>query len=213
MRKLQACSPRLLWLCVLVIVATACDNRSNPASPSAMLEPGGNRVTLCHRTSGGTFMLLEVSASAYQGHMSHGDGMPNTEGYDGNCVARSSEPPPPPPPPPPPDPLPLTLACGAPAGATNPGSTVFPGPTVNATNGATLDFVVTASPAPAANTWMVRETRDTRPSGLTVVQSNVLLSNGRYQGSIFTSGLGSFLREIRFTLDGASCSLFWSINQ
>lgn len=90
---------------------------------------------------------------------------------------------------------------------------MFPGPTVNATQGATLQFLVTASPAPASDTWMVREIRDTRPSGLTVVQSNVLLSNGSYQGSIFTSTLGSFLREIRFTLDGASCSLFWSINQ
>lgn len=210
MKQRQICSPRLLWLCGLAIVVTACDNNSNPVSPSAMLEPLGARVTVCHRTGGGTFMLLEVSASAYAGHMSHGDGMPNTEGYDGNCAARSSAPPPPPPPP---DPLPLTLACGAPAGATNPGSTVFPGPTVNATQGATLQFLVTASPAPASDTWMVREIRDTRPSGLTVVQSNVLLSNGSYQGSIFTSTLGSFLREIRFTLDGASCSLFWSINQ
>ena len=211
MEKLQICGPRLLWLCGLAIVVTACDNRSNPASPSA-LEPLGNRVTVCHRTNGGTYLKLDVSASAVAGHMGHGDMMPNS---DGNCVVASS----PPPPPPPPDPLPLTLACGAPAvaahpGEMHPGSTVFPGPTVDASAGVYLDFLVTASPAPASGTNILREIRDTRSTGETVMTSNHLLSAaGSYQGFIFLSGEGSFLREIRFTLDGTSCSLFWSINQ
>jgi hypothetical protein len=96
----------------------------------------------------------------------------------------------------------------------HPGSTVFPGPTVDATLGVYLDFLVTASPAPASGTSIRREIRDTRSTGETVMTSNHLLSAaGSYQGFIFLSGEGSFLREIRFTLDGTSCSLFWSINQ
>jgi hypothetical protein len=59
---------------------------------------------------------------------------------------------------------------------------------------------------------MVRETRDTFATGVQVRQSNVLLSGGKYEESIFTSGGIAFVREMRFTLDGASCSLFWNIN-
>jgi hypothetical protein len=78
--------------------------------------------------------------------------------------------------------------------------------------GATLEFAVTASPAPAGSLLMLREIRDTSSTGVVVNQALVPLSDGSYQGSMFTSGGLSFVREMRFTFDTASCSLFWNIN-
>ena len=206
MKELQTRRRRLAWLCSLALVVAACDSRSNPASPSSVFEPLKNEVALCHRTSGGTYVKIVVSGSAKDSHVAHGDGVAGGSSFDENCAVKNSEPPPPPPPPP------LTLTCGAPAGATNPGSTQAPGPTVNATMGATLEFAVTASPAPAGSLLMLREIRDTSSTGVVVNQALVPLSDGRYQGSMFTSGGLSFVREMRFTFDTASCSLFWNIN-
>ena len=216
MRKPQY-RQRLAWLCGLALVATACNN-PNPASPSLAGGSGAaaaGRIPLCHRTGSSSYVLIEVSASAENAHLAHGDGRPGTAPFDVNCTLLPAPPPAPVPPPdpvPPPPPQPLTLSCGAPTGATHAGSTTYPGPTTSAIGGVQLEFAVTASPAPAGDVWMVREIRDNLATGIQVRQSNVLLSGGSYQGSMFTSGSLSFVREMRFTLDNASCSLFWNIN-
>jgi hypothetical protein len=85
-------------------------------------------------------------------------------------------------------------------------------PVSTANGGVSIDFAVTANPTPAGDTWMMREVIDNFSTGVQVRQTNVLLIGGAYQGSIFTSGGMSFVREIRFTLDTATCSLFWNIN-
>jgi len=217
MKQLHIRSQRVAWLFGLALFTAACDN-PNPVSPSGSeaIAPLGARMTLCHRTGNGTYSLIEVSGAAMAAHLAHGDEAPNNGRFSATCALLPSVPPPPPVPPPPdpvpPPPLPPTLSCGAPAGATHPGSTVFPGPTVDATSGVSLEFAVTLSPAPTGTTWMVREVRDSLATGLTVRQSTVALTDGRYQGSIFTSGGLTFVREIRFTVDNLSCSLFWNIN-
>jgi hypothetical protein len=77
----------------------------------------------------------------------------------------------------------------------------------------TLGFSVTANPPTSGNVLMVREIRDTfSPTDVRVRQDTAVLVNGIYRSSIFTSGTLSFVREIRFTLDTATCSLFWNIN-
>jgi len=156
---------------------------------------------LCHVTGSGTYVSIEVSESSVAAHMAHGD---HWQPDGASCSPID----------PPIDPLPVTLSCAAPTWATNPGSPDFPGPNVDTTaGGVDFEFAVTATPAPTSPTWIVRQILDTFDTGVHALESSVLLSSdGTYEGSIYTSGGVSFAREIRFTLDAASCSLFWTIN-
>ena len=59
---------------------------------------------------------------------------------------------------------------------------------------------------------MLREIFEYFATGVQVRQSTVVLTDGRYQDWIFTSGSVSRVREMRFTLSKASCSLFRNLN-
>ena len=237
MKKSQTRGQRLVWLCGLAFIVAGCDNPTNPTSPSAVPAPGAGiiaplgvgagpqtastpiavgagpqtasalrgarpeKYTVCHMKASGTYVPIEVSGSAMAAHQAHdGDWMPE----DGSCSSSDL----------PTDPPPVTLSCGAPTGATNPGSTSSPGPTVDTTAGVNLEFAVAANPIPTSSTWIVREVLDEYVTGpVHPPPTSVELKDGTYESFIFTSGSISFVREIRFTLDDAvSCSLFWNIN-
>ena len=237
MKKSQTRGQRLVWLCGLAFIVAGCDNPTNPTSPSAVPAPGvgiiaplgvgagpqtastpiavgagpqtasalrgarPGKYTMCHVTASGTYVPIKVSESAMAAHQAHGDWRPE----DGSCSLSGT----------PTDPPPVKLSCGAPTEATNPGSTFPPGPTVDTTTaGVNLEFAVTASPAPTSLTWIVQEVLDEYLTGPVPPQTTSvpLKADGTYEGSSWTSGAVSFVREIRFTLDAASCSLFWNIN-
>ena len=168
------------------------------------LRPLGNsdiaKYTVCHMRASGTYVPIEVSESAVAAHRAHGDWTPD----DGSCSSSD----------PPTDLPPVTLSCGALTTVGGiPGSTASPGPGVDTTQGGVfLGFAVTATPPPPTPTMGVREIFDTDANGTTSWTSEFWLWNGTYEQRVWTSGAVSFVREIRFTLDAASCSLFWNIN-
>ena len=156
-------------------------------------------------SASGTVVPIEVSESAVAAHLVHGDGTPDDGSFDESCSPSDPRT----------DPPAVTLSCGAPTGATNPGSTSFPGPTVDTiAGGVSFEFAVAANPIPTSSTWIVREVLEEYVTGPVppTTTSVPLEADGTYEGSIWTSGGLSFVREIRFTLDAASCSLFWNIN-
>src|SRR5215831_13565688 len=85
----------LCFLCVVLIgMMMAAGSRS---VGSASLD----KVKVCHLNDVGSFMPINVSASALPAHLAHGDGLPggavpggNGQIFDANCVP--VEPPPPP---------------------------------------------------------------------------------------------------------------------
>ena len=152
---------------------------------------------MCHMKASGTYVPIEVSGSAMAAHQAHyGDWMPE----DGSCSSSD---------PPTTDPPPVTLSCGAPTGAINPGSTSYPGPTVDTiAGGVSLEFAVAANPIPTSSTWIDREVLDEYVTGPVPPTTTPILlkADGTYDGSSWTSGSISFVRQIRFILDdAASC--------
>ena len=174
---------------------------AGPQTASALRGARPGKYTVCHMKASGTYVPIEVSGSAMAAHQAHdGDWMPE----DGSCSSSD----------PPTDLPPVTLSCGAPTTEGGiPGSIVSPGPGVDTTQGGVfLGFAVTATPPPPTPTKGVREIFDTDANGTTSTTSDFWLWNGTYEQGVWTSGAVSFVREIRFTLDDASCSLFWNIN-
>lgn len=74
------------FVLVATLVASACDQSSNPASPSsvssAVLADNGHlavradKGNICHRTGDGSYSLINVSGNAAGAHRAHGDGVP-----------------------------------------------------------------------------------------------------------------------------------------
>ena len=177
---------------------------AGPQTASARRGARPGKYTVCHMKASGTYVPIEVSGSAMAAHQAHyGDWMPE----DGSCSSSD---------PPTTDPPPVTLSCGAPTGAINPGSTSYPGPTVDTiAGGVSLEFAVAANPIPTSSTWIDREVLDEYVTGPVPPTTTPILlkADGTYDGSSWTSGSISFVRQIRFILDdAASCSLFWNIN-
>ena len=173
-----------VWLFTVIILGAGCDTSTSPANPSGIsldtsvslvatassaaptisaLRRGRRpqKIRLCHLTAHARYVPITVPEPSVPAHLEHGDGEAAGPNFDGNCT------PPGPSEDPPVDPIPATLWCGAPAGATHPGGTEFPGPAVDTSSGGVdLEFAVSVSPPPSVDTWITKETYDTYATGV-----------------------------------------------
>lgn len=51
-------------------------------------EQGGEKVSMCHRTGAGFFVLITVDKSAEPAHLAHGDGYPGQGAFTASCSTR-----------------------------------------------------------------------------------------------------------------------------
>lgn len=74
-------------------VLSACDQGPSPVAPdspdvtTAFARGGGGqaRVAICHLNDEGDYHRIEVASPAVPAHMAHGDGLPDSGGFDADC--------------------------------------------------------------------------------------------------------------------------------
>lgn len=70
---------------VLALIVAACQNGQNivepqPQAPGSFVKANGDKVTICHVTGNGNYIVIEVNVNALDAHLAHGDYLLDADG-------------------------------------------------------------------------------------------------------------------------------------